>query len=220
MINIIHYIITAMITRLYDRKLTTDVTIWIVAALLACWAFFPGNLAAEIYSYVDKDGVLHFSNVPTSRQYRYIGPESSSGNFYIPFSSAGSGQYDHIISKASQLYNIRSELIKAVIQVESNFNPRAISPAGACGLMQLMPDNWEKFNVNDPFDPHENVMAGTCFLRQLLDRYDSDLTLTLAAYNAGPGAVDQYKSIPPYPETKNYVNNVLKYYKKYRTYTP
>lgn len=201
---------------LNDKMQTTAVIIRIVTALLACMALFSQNVRAEIYSYVDKDGVLHFSNVPTSRRYHYIGPETS-GNFYIPLASPGTGQYDSIIRQASSLYSIRYELIKAIIRVESNFNPKAVSPAGACGLMQLMPDNIERFNVRNPFDPHENVMAGTCYLRQLLDRYNSDLTLSLAAYNAGPGVVDQYQGIPPYPETENYVDNVLKSYNRLKT---
>lgn len=179
----------------------------------------PCILSAEIYSYVDKNGVLHFSNVPTSRQYRYIGPEFSSSR-YNAFPRGTADDYDHIIAQASKLYNIRFELIKAIIQVESNFDSNAVSPKGALGLMQLMPSNVELFNVRNPFDPRENVMAGTRFFRQLLKRYNSDLSLSLAAYNAGPGAVDRHQNIPPYRETRDYVNKVMKYYALYRSATP
>lgn len=179
----------------------------------------PCILSAEIYSYVDKNGVLHFSNVPTSRQYRYIGPEFSSPR-YNTFPRGTASDYDHIISQAAALYDIRFELIKAIIRVESNFNPNAVSPKGALGLMQLMPSNVSLFNVRNPFDPHENVMAGTRFFRQLLERYNSDLSLSLAAYNAGPGAVDRHKDIPPYRETRDYVDKVLKYYALFRNSSP
>lgn len=214
--HLLQYIAIIMIIGMKNRISSIAVIIRIVTALLACMALFSQELRAEIYSYVDSEGVIHFSNVPTSRKYRYIGPETSA-NFYIPFTSSETGNYDPIIQQASKIYNIRSELIKAVIHAESNFNPKAVSSAGACGLMQLMPDNIERFNVRNPFDPQENVMAGACYLRQLMDKYDSDLTLTLAAYNAGPGAVDQYQSIPPYPETENYVGKVLKYYNQFKS---
>jgi soluble lytic murein transglycosylase-like protein len=178
-------------------------------------ALLPGILSAEIYSYVDKDGVLYFSNVPTSPQYRYIGPEFS-GSRYAAFPKGGPDDYDHIIAQASRLYNINFELIKAIIRVESNFDPNAVSPKGALGLMQLMPSNVKLFNVRNPFDPRENVMAGTRFFRQLLERYNSDLTLSLAAYNAGPGAVDRHRTVPPYRETRDYVDKVLRYYGLFR----
>ena len=182
-------------------------------------ALIPGVLSAEIYSYVDKNGVLYFSNVPTSRQYRYIGPEFS-GNRYATFPKGSPDDYDHIIAQASRLYNIRFGLIKAIIRVESNFDPNAVSPKGALGLMQLMPSNVEQLNVRNPFDPRENVMAGTRFFRQLLERYNSDLTLSLAAYNAGPGAVDRHRSVPPYRETRDYVDKVLQYYGLFRNASP
>jgi soluble lytic murein transglycosylase len=213
-----------MIDKIKCRKRGTALIISIVAALLACWTLVPYGLCAEIYSYVDKDGVMHFTNVPTSnkyssRKYRYVGNELS-GIRYIrmpaSFTKFDSKKYDDIIKKASRMHGIRYELLKAIIHAESSFNPNAVSPAGALGLMQLMPENIERFNVNDPFDPHENIMAGTKFFRQLLDKYDSDLKLTLAAYNAGPGAVDQYQGIPPYAETKDYVSRVLNYYNNYK----
>ncbi|MCU0598846.1 MAG: lytic transglycosylase domain-containing protein [Desulfobacterales bacterium] len=206
------------------QKPATALMARILTLLLACWMLFPQSIYAEIYSYVDKNGVMHFTNTPTankysSTKYRYIGNEFSRLRYMRiskPFTRINCNAYDDIIRKACNLHGIKYELIKAIIHAESSFNPNAVSPAGACGLMQLMPDNIEKFNVNDPFDPHENIMAGTKFFRQLLDRYDSDLKLTLAAYNAGPGAVDQYRGIPPYPETEDYVSRVLHYYNNYK----
>ena len=218
------YIDTIMIEQVKSRKHPTALIICIATVLLACWALFPRSLFAEIYSYVDKDGVMHFTNTPTSnkyssRKYRYIGNEVSGMRYIrIPrsFTKINCNQYDDIIRKASKQHGIKYEILKAIIHAESSFNPNAVSPAGACGLMQLMPENINKFNVSDPFDPHENIMAGTKFFRQLLDRYDSDLKLTLAAYNAGPGAVDQYRGIPPYRETEDYVSRVLHYYSQYK----
>lgn len=182
--------------------------------LTICMAMSPADLSADIYSYMDEDGVLHFSNAPSSSKYRYAGPETSQYAF-INLSGKQINKFDHIIRDASDAYGIRFELVKAMIQVESNFDPNAISKAGAIGLMQIMPANLEEFNLSDPFDPRENVMAGTRYVKHLMKRFDSDLSLTLAAYNAGPGAVDKHQSIPPYPETENYVKKVLTYYNNY-----
>jgi soluble lytic murein transglycosylase-like protein len=213
-----------MIKTMKARNPLTALIIRMVTVLVACWAFFPQNLFAEIYCYIDGNGVAHFTNTPTANKYsttkyRYIGNEFSGIKFlksYAPFTAIDSNRYDDIIRQASKKNGIRYELVKAIIRAESSFNPKAVSPAGACGLMQLMPANCERLNVNDPFDPHENIMAGTRFFRELLYRYDADLKLTLAAYNAGPGAVDQYQGIPPYPETEDYVYRVIHYYNNYK----
>ena len=117
-----------------------------------------------------------------------------------------SPQYEPLIRQHASHHRIRPELVRAVIQVESAFNPRAVSPKGAMGLMQLMPATAKQFGVIDPFNPAENIRAGVSYLRELLDRYDHDEQLALAAYNAGPRAVDKYGSkVPPYKETQNYV---------------
>ena len=114
--------------------------------------------------------------------------------------------FEPLIRQYASLQGIRADLVRAVIQVESAFNPRAVSPKGAMGLMQLMPATAAQFGVRDPFNPAENIRAGVTYLRQLLDRYDEDEQLALAAYNAGPGAVDKYgNKVPPYKETQNYV---------------
>jgi len=195
----------------------------ILTLVLGATTLSPAELFAEIYSYTDEDGVRHFSNVPTSRRYRLCGPELSR-NTSFRFSSYSSGRnanaYDAIIREACRHYGTSFELVKAMIQVESNFNPNAVSRAGALGLMQIMPYNLNDFGVLDPFDPRDNVMGGTWYLKQLMEKYNSDLPLSLADYNAGPGAVDKYRDIPPFPETEDYVQRVLKFYHHYRNQHP
>ena len=121
-----------------------------------------------------------------------------------------------MIMKAHKKYGVEFSLIKAVIKVESDFNPEAVSKKGAKGLMQIMPDNFKSLAVKDPFNPYQNIMAGAFYLQQLLKRYEDKLHLALAAYNAGPEAVDKYKKIPPYKETQNYVKEVMKTYSRYK----
>jgi len=168
-------------------------------------------LYADIYVYADKEGVLHFTNVPTSSQ-------SSNYKVYIketsnrPLESNITDLYDHVISEASHTHGVSFSLLKALIKTESDFDPRAVSSAGARGLMQLMPENIKTLKIKNPFDPRENIMGGTQYLKQLIDRFNGKLPLALAAYNAGPGVVEKYRRIPPFKETENFVKQVMKYY--------
>lgn len=144
-------------------------------------------------------GVARSFPVPTARTARVV----------TPLYGTAASTYDAIIREHSNLNRLRPDLVRAVIQVESGFNPRAISPKGAMGLMQLMPATASLFRVLNAFDPGENIRAGVMYLRQLIDKYNGNEELALAAYNAGPGAVDKYGSrIPPYQETQNYVRKI------------
>jgi soluble lytic murein transglycosylase-like protein len=116
--------------------------------------------------------------------------------------------FEHLITAAAAKYALDAALIRAVINAESAFDPLAVSRAGAMGLMQLMPPLAAEMGVTDPFDPRQNIFAGSRYLRQLLDAYDGDVTLALASYNAGPGAVERYNGVPPYPETQHYVKTI------------
>ncbi len=177
-------------------------------AVLMWMLVLSAPVHANIYMYVDENGVMHFTNAPTSSRYKlYMRGQTDVGTYY------SSDKYDHYISVAAETYGVSFPLVKAVIKVESNFNPRAVSPKGAQGLMQIMPGTAKILKVYDPFDPWENIMGGTRYLRMLLDRFDGKLKLALAGYNAGPLNVEQYKGVPPFKETQDYVDRVIKYYR-------
>ncbi len=172
---------------------------------------YSGRLHADIYMYVDPEGVMHFSNVPTTSKYEVYLKEKTLG----AVRSVMAGVYDATILEAAQKYGVSASLLKAVIRVESNFNPWAVSRKGAKGLMQIMPENFEMLDIKDPFDPRQNIMGGTRYLKELLEKYRGRRSLALAAYNAGPEAVNRYNRIPPYKETENFVKKVMKYYEIY-----
>jgi len=170
------------------------------------------NAAADIYMYIDSNGILHFSNVPTSSQYRLYIKERPGGDLENP----NPRSFDRIIREAARAHGLSEPLLKAIIKAESNFNPRAVSKKGAKGLMQIMPKNFNSLNIRNPFNPRENIMGGAKYFKQMHTRYNGKVPLALAAYNAGPHMVDKYKSIPPFPETRNYVEKVMKYYYVYK----
>jgi hypothetical protein len=171
----------------------------------------PGHSVADIYKYVDKDGVIHFSNVPTNGEWKLIIKEKR-----VQFNLGQDfDKYDVEIWKASQRYSVDYNLVRAVIKAESNFNPKAVSRAGAKGLMQLMPQTAMLLQVNDSFHPDQNIDGGVRYLRYLLNLFNDNLSLALAGYNAGENAVFRYRGIPPYQETQTYVQRVLQYFQKY-----
>lgn len=178
--------------------------------MLVVFSFCAGPVWSDIYMHIDSSGVVHFTNVPTSSNYKLYMKERKEKTI----ARKSTSRYDHIIKKAHQRYGVDFSLIKAVIAVESDFNPRAVSKKGARGLMQIMPDNYRHLQINDPFNPTQNIMGGTLYLHRMLKRYHYKLPLALAAYNAGPTAVDKYNRIPPYQETQNYVKKVMKTYSR------
>jgi soluble lytic murein transglycosylase-like protein len=168
---------------------------------------------AQIYSWRDADGRLILSNSRphTAESVQTFAVPETEGVRTTRSAAALDRMkaYDDLIEENSRLNGVRPSLVRAVVQVESGFNPRAYSPKGAMGLMQLMPATAREFGVRNPFSPEENVRGGVAYLKQLLDRYDNNEQLALAAYNAGPGAVDKHgQSIPPYRETRDYVSKV------------
>ena len=165
---------------------------------------------AAIYRYVDQDGVVHFTNVPTHVRYRLYIPETRM-DFATYFF-----RYDGIIQKASAQHGVDFSLIKAVIKAESDFDRRAVSDKGARGLMQLMPQTAQLMAVTDPFDPHENIHAGVRYLKYLLASFQNNVPLALAAYNAGENAVRKYGRIPPFEETRTFVDRVLRYWDEFK----
>ncbi len=170
------------------------------------------DVSADIYMFMDSNGVVHFTNVPTSSDYEVFIKERPKRVRYRRSTS----RFDPIIQKAAKKFGIDFSLVKAVIRVESNFSSKAVSKKGAAGLMQIMPDNYKTLYIADPFDPTQNIMGGTRYLRRLMNRYKGKLPLVLAAYNAGPNAVDKHKSIPPYNETRRFVKKVMKFYHIYK----
>ena len=169
---------------------------------------------ADIYRYIDENGVMHFTNAPTSSIHKFKIYLKEKPKIIQRYSS--SEKYDNLISDASERYGVSFPLLKAIIKAESDFDPHAVSKKGATGLMQIMPENFKPLGIRDPFDPWQNINAGARYFKQMYDRFKGKLTLSLAAYNAGPTAVDHYKTIPPYEETEEYVRRVMKYYYNYK----
>jgi soluble lytic murein transglycosylase-like protein len=182
----------------------------LLSGIIGLGLVFPSLSSAEIYKYVDENGVVHLTNVPDER-YNLVLKE-----VWVRFRlGANSDKYEAVIRKTSKRYSVDYALVKAVIKAESNFNPLAISRAGAKGLMQLMPGTAKALGVNDSFHPADNIEGGVRHLRYLLDLFNGNLQLVLAAYNAGEEAVFRYNGIPPYQETRTYVQRVLRYFQNY-----
>jgi soluble lytic murein transglycosylase-like protein len=174
----------------------------------------PSVSHAQIERSVGDDGIIDLNNKNGKKTPR----GAKGGNAVMPQMNAGANatRFDDHIREAARLYRLPEALIRAVIKVESNFDPRAVSHANAHGLMQLIPATAERMMVTDIFDPRQNILGGTRYLRVLANTFNGNLELTLAGYNAGEGAVARYGGIPPYPETQHYVAKVTQYYHQYR----
>jgi hypothetical protein len=181
--------------------------IFLIISVVLC----PTIIRADIYRYVDPDGIVHFTNTPgDSKGDLYLreapkGPPPGKGNEWMM-------EYAERYSRAN---NLSPALVKAIIKAESNGQRYAISPKGAQGMMQLMPFTARRMNVSDPFDPIENIEGGVKYIKELLGTFGGNLIHAVAAYNAGPEAVKKYGGIPPYKETRTYVKRVMNYYQQY-----
>jgi soluble lytic murein transglycosylase-like protein len=202
-----------------------------IALTVAC----PIIPCAQIVKYIDNDGAIHYTNTPTyanSTDMRLPPLTEAAFQKYFPKYTASQGfqpaffsrlsnfpnqaAYDPHIKLTCKLYGLDCNLVKAMILAESGFNPQAVSPKGAMGLMQLMPGTSRDLGVLNPFDPQQNIDGGARYLRMMLDLFGNDTALALAAYNAGPEAVTKHGGIPPFDETQIYVKTVMDFYDRYR----
>lgn len=189
-----------------------------VVLITAAWLAFTSVAWGEsMYICREKSGAMNFTNAPTGDNCRPYSLSQSSGlQATMGGGSTDSTTYDQDIRRIGRQYQVDPTLIKAIIRAESDFDHRAVSRRGALGLMQLMPDTARELHVTNPFNPRENIDGGTRYLRQILDSFNGNLTLSLAAYNAGPGLVTRTGAVPEIPETQQYVTKVIRQYKEYK----
>ncbi len=179
------------------------------------------QVQADIYKYEDEEGVMHFTDAPTDHRFKIFMRDIKKDkklrtNFKMAACGRNPDEFNSIINSLSAEYGVDKALVKAVIHAESGYNPNAVSPKGATGLMQLMPKTAQYLKVCNTFDPKDNIRGGVRYLRFLLDTFKGDVSLALAAYNAGLSRVSKYGGIPPFDETRNYVAKVLSYQKNYQ----
>jgi soluble lytic murein transglycosylase-like protein len=203
----------------------------LLAAMWVAVLAVPVTARADIFTYTDAEGVVHFTNAPVNGAKAYEPNADALGfggqaevryantpRMWTPASVKNdkAARYQDLMNRAARRYRLPVALVKAVTAAESGFNPAAQSHAGACGLMQLMPGTAAEMQVKDIFDPEQNVMGGARYLRYLINHFDGDVKLAVAAYNAGPNIVSKVKRVPNIPETKGYVKRVLSLYRGYR----
>jgi len=185
-------------------------------------ALMAEPVLAAVYTFTDANGVIHFTNVPSDPRYAGMARAPYRAPAYNPVKTsseyrAASNRYAPLVQKAAREHSIDQALLQAMIATESGFDPRAVSRKGAVGLMQLMPETARRYGVRNPYDPADNIRGGAKYLRDLMRKFNNDLSLTLAAYNAGEDAIVQYGNrIPPYRETLDYVPRVLTLYREYQ----
>jgi len=181
---------------------------FLVVLLMSLFVVIP-PADADIYRYVDASGRVHFTDTPTHGRYDMYMKEEAPVK-------ASNRSYLDIIRRHATSYRLEEALVKAVIKVESDYQPRVVSRKGAQGLMQLIPQTAKDLKVSNPFDPYENIRGGSEYLRMMLDLFNNDVELALAAYNSGPSTVKRYGGIPPYDETQKYVKTDQRYLDYYR----
>jgi soluble lytic murein transglycosylase len=184
------------------------------ALILSFLLLFTSAAFSDIYKYIDENGVIYYTDAPSGKKAEIVRKDKKISDNKI----INNRNYSKYVKKAAKKYQIEPELINAVIKTESNGNYKAISRKGAMGLMQLMPTTANEMDVRNPFNPEENIEGGTRYLRYLLEKFNGNLTLALAAYNSGPKTVEKYGSVPPISETRNYVNKVFTLYQGKRDY--
>ncbi|MBI3013799.1 MAG: lytic transglycosylase domain-containing protein [Candidatus Tectomicrobia bacterium] len=198
-----------------------------LSLFFASWSawFVPAPAQAEVFKWIDEQGNLHFTDAPSDgRFHALVGPAPrNSGR------TAATGKnepaltdssIESLISKISGQHGLDPELVRAVIRVESNYDPRAVSRRGAQGLMQLMPETVNRFRVLDPFNAEQNIRAGAQYLKYLMERFQGNLKLALAAYNAGENSVDRHGGVPPYRETTSYLEKIFRIYQAPVSFLP
>jgi soluble lytic murein transglycosylase-like protein len=196
------------------------------AAAFVSLVLLAGPVSADIYVYVDQDGVMHITNQPDGNRgwQRYMETDDPEvrrpREGVVPVGASDRSadrysRYDAYILEASLLYQIPEAFIRAVIKVESDYDPNVVSWAGAQGLMQLMPQTAARMEVTDSFDPRQNILGGTRYLRYLANLFQGDMVLTIAGYHAGEGAVLRYQGVPPYSTTHGYIRRVIEHYYRF-----
>ncbi len=200
----------------------------IIFVLTALCGMVGEPSSADIYSRENEDGTITFTNVkPKGKDrrkfkiYLKTPPQRKARPGVVPVPARSTdpsryARYDASILQAARSFSIPESFIRAVIRVESDYDPRVVSVAGAEGLMQLMPGTAKRMNVRDAFDPHDNIMGGTRYLRYLANMFRGDMVLTIAGYHAGEGAVMKYNGVPPYTSTHGYIKKVLKFYNEFK----
>jgi soluble lytic murein transglycosylase-like protein len=211
MASLLHFIIHFGV---FEQKMASKKQSWVLGIWICTHGLLlltgPMQVRADIYRYVDSEGTVHFSNVPTGSEYELYIRELPPNRV-----DHGATRYDAYIGEAAEQYGVPFSLIKAIIKAESDFDPAAVSDAGACGLMQIMPETAKDLGVVDAFNPRENILAGVRYFKELLTRFQGSMPLALAAYNAGPSKVHANWDVPRIEETQDFVDRVMGYFNGY-----
>jgi len=192
---------------------------------LCCLTGMVQSVRADVFAYTDAEGTTHYTNEPTGKKFTKVVEAFRQPQSAVPFSDSGfkgkASTYAQVIEEVALDIGVDQALVHAVITAESCYDPAAVSKAGAKGMMQLMPDTAKRYGVKNPLDANDNIRGGVRYLRDLLDMFDNDLELAVAAYNSGENAVMRHgMQVPPYKETRAYVPKILRIYKQYAAQRP